>query len=79
MLVNRLPKHAARLGWSSARSVRTTGGQGVEQGQDVEQMKLRLEFQRNPVGDEVSAITAVVRPILSGVLVCDKKKAEARL
>lgn len=31
-------------------------------------MQLQLEFQRNPVADEVSAITAVVRPILRGVL-----------
>lgn len=31
-------------------------------------MQLRLQFQRNPVADEVSAITAVVRPILEGVL-----------
>ena len=31
-------------------------------------MQLRLEFQQNPVADEVSAITAVVRPILEGVL-----------
>ena len=31
-------------------------------------IQLRLEFQRNPVADEVSAITAVVRPILTGLL-----------
>lgn len=31
-------------------------------------MQLRVEQQVNPVGDEVSAITAVVRPILIGVL-----------
>lgn len=31
-------------------------------------LQLRLEFQRNPVADEVSAITAVVRPILQGIL-----------
>ena len=31
-------------------------------------MQLSLQFQRNPVADEVSAITAVVRPILEGVL-----------
>lgn len=31
-------------------------------------MQLRLEFQRHPVADEVSALTAVVRPILEGLL-----------
>jgi hypothetical protein len=31
-------------------------------------LQLRLELQRNPVADEVSAITAVVRPILQGIL-----------
>jgi len=31
-------------------------------------MQLRLQFQQNPVADEVSAITAVVRPILEGLL-----------
>jgi len=31
-------------------------------------MQLRLELQLNPVADEVSAITAVVRPILKSVL-----------
>ncbi len=34
----------------------------------AEQLKLRLEFQENPVMDEVSAIIAVTRPILSGIL-----------
>ena len=33
-----------------------------------EQLQLRLETQRNPVADEVAAITAVVRPILAGTL-----------
>ena len=33
-----------------------------------EHMQLRLEFQESPVIDEVSAITAVVRPILTGIL-----------
>jgi hypothetical protein len=33
-----------------------------------EQLQLRLEFQESPVVDEVSAITAIVRPILSGIL-----------
>jgi len=33
-----------------------------------EQLQLRLEFQENPVVDEVSAITAIVRPILAGIL-----------
>ena len=31
-------------------------------------MQLRLQYQKNQVADEVSAITAVVRPILEGVL-----------
>ncbi|MDV7078549.1 hypothetical protein [Gordonia amicalis] len=31
-------------------------------------MEIRSEEQLNPVADEVSAITAVVRPILTGVL-----------
>jgi len=33
-----------------------------------EQLQLRLEIQENPVIDEVSAITAVVRPVLAGIL-----------
>lgn len=31
-------------------------------------MQLRLQFQENPVADEVAAITATVRPILEGTL-----------
>ncbi len=31
-------------------------------------MQLRLQLQRNPVSDEVSAVTAVVRPVLEGLL-----------
>ncbi len=31
-------------------------------------MQLRLQLQQNPVADEVSAVTAVVRPILEGLL-----------
>ncbi len=31
-------------------------------------LQLRLQYQQNPVADEVSAVTAVVRPILEGVL-----------
>lgn len=31
-------------------------------------MQLRLELQQSPVADEVAAITAVVRPILTGIL-----------
>ena len=31
-------------------------------------LQLRLEFQESPVFDEVSAVTAIVRPILSGIL-----------
>jgi hypothetical protein len=34
----------------------------------AEHIQLRLEFQENPVVDEVSAVTAIVRPILSGIL-----------
>ena len=34
----------------------------------AEEMQLRLERQRSPVADEVSAITAVARPILIGTL-----------
>jgi hypothetical protein len=37
-------------------------------------MELRFETQQNPVADEVSAITAVVRPILLGVLYALKKQ-----
>ena len=36
-------------------------------------IQLRLEYQENPVADEVSAITAVVRPILKGLLYSLKK------
>lgn len=39
-----------------------------------EQLKLQLEFQENPVADEVSAITAVTRPILQGILQGLKKE-----
>ena len=31
-------------------------------------LQLRLEFQENRVFDEVSVVTAIVRPILSGIL-----------
>ncbi len=34
----------------------------------TQQIQLRLDFQESPVADEVSAITAVVRPILTGIL-----------
>jgi hypothetical protein len=36
-------------------------------------IQLRLELQQNPVADEVSALTAVVRPILAGLLYALKK------
>jgi hypothetical protein len=39
----------------------------------MNEMQLRLEAQRSPVADEVSALTAVVRPILTGVLFALKK------
>ena len=35
---------------------------------DPQEMQLRLQYQQNPVADEVSAITAVVRSILEGLL-----------
>lgn len=37
-------------------------------------IQLRLEFQQNRVADEVSAVTAVVRPILQGLLYSLKKE-----
>ena len=43
----------------------------------AEQLKLQLEFQENPVADEVSAITAVTRPILQGILQGLKKEVVA--
>jgi hypothetical protein len=36
-------------------------------------IQLRLEFQQNPVADEVSAVTAVARPILQGLLYALKR------
>lgn len=42
-------------------------------------MQIREEHQLNPVADEVSAITAVVGPILSGVLYSLKKDVAERL
>jgi hypothetical protein len=33
-----------------------------------EQPQLRIEYQRNPVADDVSALFAVVAPILQGLL-----------
>lgn len=41
-------------------------------------IQLRLEFQESPVADEVSAITAVVRPILEGLLYSLKKEVVER-
>lgn len=35
---------------------------------DQQTLQLRIERQKNPVADEVSALTAVVRPILEGTL-----------
>jgi len=40
-------------------------------------MQLRLQFQRNRVADEVSGLTAVVRPILEGLLYALKQEAVA--
>jgi len=31
-------------------------------------VQLRLDYQNNPVADEVTAVTAVVRPVLEGLL-----------
>jgi hypothetical protein len=42
-------------------------------------MELRVEQQLNPVADEVSAITAVVRPILVGVLYALKRQVVAEV
>lgn len=42
-------------------------------------MQLRLQFQRNPVADEVSAVTAVARPILEGLLYALKADVVAEL
>ena len=39
-----------------------------EAAQSGEPLQLRLQFQQSPVADEVSAVAAVVRPILEGVL-----------
>jgi hypothetical protein len=47
-------------GLESSNVVQTLGGSLS--------LQLRLQLQQNPVADEVSAITAVVRPILEGVL-----------
>ena len=44
-----------------------------------EQLQLRLEWQRNPVADDVSALTAVVRPILKGVLFALRKEVVAEV
>jgi catechol 2,3-dioxygenase-like lactoylglutathione lyase family enzyme len=44
-----------------------------------EQLQLRLEFQENPVVDEVSAMTAVVRPILIGLLYALKEEVVAEV
>ncbi|WP_434388322.1 hypothetical protein [Melittangium boletus] len=40
-------------------------------------MQLRLEVQQNPVGDEVSALVAVVRPIIAGILFSLKNEVVA--
>lgn len=42
-------------------------------------MQLRLQFQENPVADEVSALTAVVRPILEGLLFALKQDVVAEV
>ena len=40
----------------------------IVEGSQPRPLQLRLEFQESPVFDEVSAVTAIVRPILSGIL-----------
>ena len=45
----------------------------------AEQLQLRLEWQRNRVADEVSALTAVARPILEGVLYALKQDVVSEL
>ena len=42
-------------------------------------VSIRVESQQNPVGDEVSAITAVVRPILEGLLYALKMEVVAEI
>lgn len=42
-------------------------------------LQLRIERQRNPVADEVSALTAVVRPILEGTLYALKRDTVAQV
>ncbi len=42
-------------------------------------MKIRTEVQLNPVADEVSAITAIVRPILTGILYSLKSEVVAEV
>ena len=42
-------------------------------------MQLRFQFQQSPVADEVSAITAVIRPILEGVLYALKTDVVAEI
>lgn len=42
-------------------------------------IQLRLEWQQNRVADEVSAVTAVVRPILEGLLFALKKDVVAEI
>lgn len=44
------------------------GGRDPRRGPTITSMQIRNEVQLNPVADEVSAITAVVRPILNGIL-----------
>jgi hypothetical protein len=44
-----------------------------------EKLQLRIEKQQNPVADEVSALTAVVRPILEGTLFALKRDLVAKV
>jgi hypothetical protein len=42
-------------------------------------MQLRFQFQENPVADEVAAVTAVIRPILEGLLYALKRDVVAEV
>jgi hypothetical protein len=55
-------------GAAALRGLTEPPGRGLIRHQRVHTMQLRFEFQQNVVMDEVSAITAVVRPILLGIL-----------
>jgi len=45
----------------------------------LSQIEIRTESQLNPVGDEVSALVAVIRPILQGLLYALKQEVVAEV